>query len=96
MVHTNFWSSIQVFTEHSTWRGDLKKAAVSIVKAQFHDLITIPDDYHGGQAEAFELIQRKLNAVLEDSSFHLYGKDQNVCSISYWIPETNYPSFCYC
>lgn len=64
----------------------MKKVALSIVAAKYVDLITVPDDFHGGQDDGCRIIQRNLKAVLDDSSFHFGPPDENVCHISYYVP----------
>ncbi|KAF8970288.1 hypothetical protein BDZ97DRAFT_1753911 [Flammula alnicola] len=68
-------SGFSVFAEHSTWRGELKTVAVPIVAAKYAEHLDVPDDFSGGQMEAHEIIMRNVKTLLKDSSFHIYGRD---------------------
>jgi len=49
-----------------------------IVTAKYADALNGPDDYIGGQMELHEIIKENVRTLLKDSSFHMYGRDDEV------------------
>ena len=68
----------------------MKKVTFPIVDVLFNNLITTPNDFHGGQDEACLIIQQQLEAVLDNTSFHFNGRDKNVCCVSFWVSRTDF------
>lgn len=56
----------------------LKALIPEIVARTFQDHIYPPADWIGGQATAAVIVKRQLASIIQDSSFHVYGKDDQV------------------
>ena len=67
----------QIFKEGANFRGTLKKVASEVVKRAYREAID-PDFEHGSQRDLAILIQRNIEALLEDSFFLRDGVDDQV------------------
>ena len=51
---------------------------VPIVAAKYADTLNGPKYYTGSQTQLHEIIKDNVGALLKDSSFHMYGCDDEV------------------
>ncbi|KAF9531036.1 hypothetical protein CPB83DRAFT_892301 [Crepidotus variabilis] len=67
---------IVVFQEAATYRGKLKTEARAVVQAEFHDLLTKTSGLHENQQGHHNEIGAAVSKVLDESSFHFDGVDE--------------------
>jgi hypothetical protein len=68
---------LQIFNEHSNFRGQMKKIAREVVKNKYPDTFC-PDFEIGNQLEEYEMVKDNVTSILNNGIFLRGGTDENV------------------